>query len=338
MPDKTQRTRPPMARTATIHRLLNEAKYPNCRRLAEELEVSEKTIQRDITFMRDQMNLPIKFDVEKNGYYYTAEVGPLTLALASESEIFALLVAKKSVEQFAGTELKELLDGLIRKIGNDLKAHFGVLLSTIDKSFSFKSSNLAIANKEIFRQVVQAVTEHRIITIDYENLQAVAAVAREVEPFHLACVDNQWYLFGRDTAKEEMRTYALSRICAVRFTDKLFKLPRDFDGRKHVGSALAVFRGKNEQLVRVRFKGWAVKLVRERSWHSDQVITDLPGGEIEWSCRLSSLFEVVRWVLSWGSHASVIEPEELKEMVKAEARAVLEAGDREDACLAADAK
>jgi len=43
-----------------LHEKLRAGAFPNCRKLADELEVSTKTIQRDIDFMRDRLGLPIE--------------------------------------------------------------------------------------------------------------------------------------------------------------------------------------------------------------------------------------------------------------------------------------
>ena len=45
-----------------VHAQLQARAFPNCRKLAAELEVSSKTIQRDIDFMRDRLGLPIEYD------------------------------------------------------------------------------------------------------------------------------------------------------------------------------------------------------------------------------------------------------------------------------------
>ena len=51
----------------------NAARLPNCVDIAAELEVSSKTIQRDMNHLRDIEKAPIEFDKERNGYYYTEE-------------------------------------------------------------------------------------------------------------------------------------------------------------------------------------------------------------------------------------------------------------------------
>jgi proteasome accessory factor B len=42
-----------------IHQTVQAGNYPNASTLARELEVSTKSIQRDLEFMRDRMNLPL---------------------------------------------------------------------------------------------------------------------------------------------------------------------------------------------------------------------------------------------------------------------------------------
>ena len=49
-------------------------RYPNCRKIAEEFEVSAKTVQRDVSFMRDRMGLPIEYDKARFGFHYAQPV------------------------------------------------------------------------------------------------------------------------------------------------------------------------------------------------------------------------------------------------------------------------
>ena len=61
---------------------------------------------------------------------------------------------------------------------------------------------------------------------------------------------------------------------------------------------------------------WAGELVRERKWHRSQELTDLPGGGVRLRLRLSNLAEVERWILSWGTHATVERPEQLRAAIQ----------------------
>ena len=55
--DRTGNTRRPLERIYRIHEVVKRGKYPNCRSLAETLEVTQKTVQRDISFMRDELDV-----------------------------------------------------------------------------------------------------------------------------------------------------------------------------------------------------------------------------------------------------------------------------------------
>ena len=60
-------------RLLQIDEEIRSGKFPNATSLSKKIEVSSRTIQRDIEYMRDMYNAPIEFDAYKNGYYYTEE-------------------------------------------------------------------------------------------------------------------------------------------------------------------------------------------------------------------------------------------------------------------------
>jgi proteasome accessory factor B len=99
----------PMARIQTIFKAIESQRRPNCASLAKTLEVSAKTIQRDVDYMRYQLSLPIEYDKERHGFYFTEEVAHFPAVHISESELVALLVARKAIEQYANTPFQKPL-------------------------------------------------------------------------------------------------------------------------------------------------------------------------------------------------------------------------------------
>ncbi len=84
----------------SLHARLKANEFPNCRKAAEELEVSAKTVQRDIDFMRDRLGLPIEYDPGRCGFHYTQAVTSFPSIEVSEGEIAALFVAQKALAQY----------------------------------------------------------------------------------------------------------------------------------------------------------------------------------------------------------------------------------------------
>src|SRR5450759_3668216 len=93
-------SRPPLERMVRIHQALQSGKFPNASTLARELEVSTKSIHRDLEFMRDRLDLPIEYDSHRVGYHYTEEVNAFPTMQITEGELFALIVAEKALQQY----------------------------------------------------------------------------------------------------------------------------------------------------------------------------------------------------------------------------------------------
>ena len=91
-----------MERMLHIHKLLKNEEYPNSPKLAREFEVVKRTVKRDIEFMKDRLSLPIGFDTDRNGYYYTEPVEEFPELPMSEADVFGLFVASKAIEQYQG--------------------------------------------------------------------------------------------------------------------------------------------------------------------------------------------------------------------------------------------
>jgi ankyrin repeat protein len=60
-----------MRRLVELDRLIRDLKYPNARTFADEWGVDSKTIQRDIAFLRDELEAPLDYDRRERGYFYT---------------------------------------------------------------------------------------------------------------------------------------------------------------------------------------------------------------------------------------------------------------------------
>ena len=308
-----QFSRPPLARMMQLHAQLQARKFPNCRKLAHELEVSSKTIQRDIEFMRYQLGLPIEYDQLHFGFVYTEPVANFPNIQVSEGEIVALFVAQKALQQYCGTPFEAPLRAAFRKIEHGLKDRITFSWSDLNAAISFRSAGQSLADLEAFEVLSHAVLESAEIEFRYRKLRGTAAETRRVRPYHLGCVDNQWYLFAFDLDRKQLRTFALPRIREPRRTGVRFRRPANFSIGKFLESSFGVFQGDGRTTVRVRFQSFAAQLVRERMWHHSQKIKELRDGGLELQLRLGSLEEIERWILSWGDQAEVLEPARLQQ-------------------------
>jgi proteasome accessory factor B len=147
-----------------------------------------------------------------------------------------------------------------------------------------------------------------------------------VQPYHLACIDQQWYLFAHDLVRSQLRTFVLSRMRTVQNTRMRFRRPADFSITKHLSDSLGVFSTNGRFKVRLEFDDFAARLVSERNWHPSQKIKQLADGRIELNLELGSMEEIERWILSWGARVRVLAPAELKKRILVAVTAILSSG------------
>ena len=70
-------TRPPLARMARIHNLLNAGRAVTAVKVARELEVSPKTIARDLEYMRESLELPLEYEASEHTFRYRRPVASM---------------------------------------------------------------------------------------------------------------------------------------------------------------------------------------------------------------------------------------------------------------------
>lgn len=317
--------RPPLERMMRIHHEIAAGRYPNASTLAREMEVSSKSIARDLEFMRDRLNLPIEYDGSRFGYYYTETVNAFPTNQITEGELIGLLIAEKALEQYRGTNFEKPLVSALKKMAAQLPDTVSINMAEWDQTISFRTSAEPILNLEIFDALAKATAARKQIRFNYRKPGQSKPEQRVVDPYHLANVNGEWFLFAFDHARNDVRTFVPARISDVQPTGKTFPRPAKFSLEKRLHDSFGVVSGEGEFNVVLRFDEFGAGFIREKKWHASQELRELKEGGVELRMKLSSLAEVERWVLSWGGHAKVISPKELREKVRASAQKILDA-------------
>jgi predicted DNA-binding transcriptional regulator YafY len=311
-----------MERMLRIHQSVQSGAFPNAAGLAREVEVSAKTIQRDLEFMRERLNLPLAYDASRNGYHYTSEVSGFPTMQITEGEIFALVVAEKALQQYRGTSFEKPLLSAIKKMEQSLPDTISLNFADIEQTISFRMRAEPILDLKIFDILARAVSQRQQLELHYRK-PGQPVEKRIIDAYHLANINGEWFLFAYDHARKDLRTFVPARIQSVKPTGKFFERTQKFSLEKRLRDSFGVHSGDGEYDVLLRFSPRAADYIREKKWHDSQKLRDLKDGGAELKLKLSSLKEVQRWVLSWGGEAKVLKPRELVESVRAAAKMIL---------------
>lgn len=314
-------SRPPLARMMRIHEILQDGRHTNCTKLAEQLEVSTKTIMRDLAFMRDQLDLPAEYDGGTYSWRYAYPVKNFPTVQISEGELLALLVAQKALEQYKGTPYHDQLAHAFAKLSAGLNDRISFSPSGTLGGISFHQHGLGKADMKLFERLARAVNESIEIEFSYRKPGQEGVEKRRVQPYHLANRENSWYLVGFDLVRRALRNFSVGRMQGLVVGSRKFRRPEDFSPERHFGKAFGAYVGSGDYRVVIRFSASVADQVLERSWQETQEIRELPRGRLEFTVQLGGLDEILRWILGWGEHAEVIAPPELREMVRTRAAA-----------------
>jgi len=306
-----------------IHQAVQSGNYPNASSLARELEVSAKSIHRDIEFMRDRLELPVEYDGARFGYHYTEEVSAFPTVQITEGELFALIVAEKALQQYRGTNFEKPLLSAIRKMEQSLPDTISLNLSDIERSISFRTRAEQRLDLEVFDALAKATARRRQIELRYRKPGRPDIEQRVIDPYHLANINGEWYLFAYDHLRKDIRTFVPARIQSLKPTGNTFERPQAFSLEERLKGSFGVQSGQGRYDVALRFNARVADYVREKKWHESQRLRELKNGGVELRLKLSSLGEIERWVLSWGGDATVLRPRELATAVKRAAERIL---------------
>jgi proteasome accessory factor B len=319
-------SRPPLERMLAIHQALQRGAYPNANLLAGELEVCSKSIHRDLTFMRDRLRLPIEWHFTNKGFYYTQAVNAFPTMHLTQGELVALVVAEKALKQYRGTPFEKPLLSAVEKMRDALPETMSVDLADLQRTISFRTRAEPILDLGTFDVLARATAAHRQLEITYRKPGQTQGEKRTVDPYHLANINGEWFLFAYDHLRKDIRTFVPARMISISETGRSFVRRQKFSLEQRLRGSFGVHSGGGDYEVVLRFTPEAADYIREKKWHDSQQLRNLKNGGVELTMKLSSLEEVQRWVLSWGGNATVLAPAELQASVKAAARRMLGTG------------
>ncbi|MGB9661964.1 MAG: helix-turn-helix transcriptional regulator [Moorellaceae bacterium] len=314
------------ARIYAIHRWIAGRFYPSVAFLAEHLEVSRRTVERDLETMRDFFGAPIAYDRSHKGYYYE---GPFNLppVRLTEGELLVLYLGQKLLNQIGGTPFGQVMRSALDKIKAMLPERVNLDPTLMEESISFGVDPLRGDEKHlvaVYADLVQAVHECRSVQITYYTASRDAVTERLIDPYHLRFYRGAWYVVAYCHLRQEVRLFALDRIRQWKLTTAQFTIQPDFSLEEYLRDSLGIERGEQTREVVIRFAASQVRWIQERKWHSSQQSELLPDGSLIIRMYLSGLQEVKRWVLSFGGCAEVLAPPELRQEMIQEVQALKE--------------
>jgi len=290
--------------------------------LAEELEVSKRTVFRDLN-MLEMAHIPYYFDRERGAYRINNHffLPPVNLTL---DEALALLVAGRRTSASAVLPLAASSRRASIKVESVLSEPVREYLGTVMERLSLVPSPPArhAGLDDVFDRLLSAAAERKVCRLVYISFHDRKQIRVTVEPWRLAFLARAWYLIGYSRAHRQRRTFKLARIKRLTVTDRTFEARPDEADGEGFGDAWCMIPEGTLHDVHLRFRAKVAGNVAEVGWHQSQRVAWRDDGSIDFHVRVDGLGEITWWVLGYGDEVRVLAPPALAKRVAGAAKRV----------------
>lgn len=306
-------------RLAYIDSILRMGKFATAQELANPFGCSTRTIERDVTRLRDDFGAPVYFDQNKDGYGYHDLTFSLPAIRMTQGELLAIFLAEQVLGQYANTPLHHRLASAFRKIAAYLPEEITLDFQEIAGAISFDPGPVRSAAKgEIFDQLDRAVANRRRVKMEYFSQYRNEMTRREVDPYHILNYQGDWYFFGYCHWRREVRDFALTRIQRLSLLEQTFAISPQFDKDAYLKRQFGIEKSGVPQDVMLKFSAQQARWIMEKVWHHTEQKLPQPDGALILKMHVPVTSELKRWIMSYGREVEVLGPEELRARVKRE--------------------
>ncbi len=306
--------RPLWRRLQTIHHQIKDGRRPNASSLARELRVSTKTVQRDLDYLRDELDAPIEFDRGENGYAYSRSDYVLPFLPVDGKDLFSIGVAAQVMALFGGTPLARDLESCYERLAELMPPAVRLRPEIVRDKIELRSGLMPHrpVREETWQAVAESMERGVALSIRYRHPGEPPGEPRIVRPYAIVLSGRDWLAVADDVAAGQVKTFYLARMDGARLTGDRYAIPKDFDVRRYFRHTFGLYVGGERPFrFRVRFSREVADDIREQRWHPRQTIEDLPDGGAILELPAVSIREARELVLRYGKNARVLAPPEL---------------------------
>lgn len=287
-----------------IYILLDKRKV-TAKELAEHFEVSPRTIYRDIETLSGA-GIPIYMSKGKGGGVSLLSEFILNKTVITEREREEILSALKAVD---AVKLGEE-DSALRKLGS----LFGESRSDwIEVDFGFWADGKR--EEALFQNIKKSVVGKRVIRFFYAGVKG-QVTEREVEPLKLCFKGASWYLYGYCRKREDYRFFKLKRIRELMLTEETFM--------QSCKEQVLKKQKENDRQETVQLRLKIAKEAAYRVYDEFENYEQTDDGGFLVEIGFPKGVWMFYYLISFGEHLEVLEPEEVREQLKDKLNKILE--------------
>ncbi len=224
------------ARLLQLTALLGTRPWWSGAELAERLDVTERTVRRDIARLRT-LDYPVESVPGVFGGYRLGVGGRLPPLVLDHEEAVAVAVCLRAGAAGSVAGVEEAAARALTKLEQVLPARLRPQVSALATAVPLRGDTTAV-DPDALVAVAMACRASERLRFDYVNRDEVTS-RRHVEPYRLVHTGRRWYLVARDLDRDDWRTFRLDRLTRPRATFERFSFDNPPDAATLVSRAIS---------------------------------------------------------------------------------------------------
>jgi predicted DNA-binding transcriptional regulator YafY len=176
---------------------------------------------------------------------------------------------------------------------------------------------------QVLEKLTLAWAEKRQVQLWYRGAERKQVKEYTFCPYfvEVSAVGQAVYAIGIIQPQNQTRTFKIERVERIELLKEHYAIPADFNPNEMLGQAWGIWFTDEEPLeIKLRFSARVAARVRETRWHPSEQVSELEDGSLLWCASIAEPREMLPWVRGWGADVEVLEPQELRETIKTEAK------------------
>jgi predicted DNA-binding transcriptional regulator YafY len=262
------------SRLLTLLSLLEARRDWPGRELAARLEVSRRTLRRDIEGLR-ALGYPVESLTGPAGGYRLRAGTAMPPLLLEDDEAIAIAVGLRTAARASVTGIEETSVRALVKLEQVLPSHLRRRVRALQSATMTLPAGGPTVDAQCLTVIAAACRDCERVRFAYQDREGVST-RREVEPHSLVNLGRRWYLVAWDRARRDWRTFRVDRLAQPTSTGLRFP-PRDLpakDAAAYVTQSLSAAPNRYEAHLTLHAPAEAIRKRVPRHWGTVEPIDD----------------------------------------------------------------